>query len=272
MLQIVSDVAPGAKLAFHTAAGGEVAFAIGIINLAKPVANGGAGASVIVDDIVYSSEPYFQDGIVTQVVDIVAANGVAYFSSAGNYARGSYESAFVPGGIDNTVGGQSYTFHDFDPSEVVNNFQAITINGAFKPGLQWDQPFFSYSTTRVGSQNDLDLFLFVSPSFTSILISSSTNNNLNADPFESSLVASGTGRYVTRPLRRSLAPMSVVTGKYDTRPLRILSARTGLWIYSAVNFITDLLLTTLAGASECLNGRVSYLLARLLWTKDSPGP
>ena len=193
MLQIVSDVAPGAKLAFHTAAGGEVAFAIGIINLAKPVANGGAGASVIVDDIVYSSEPYFQDGIVTQVVDIVAANGVAYFSSAGNYARGSYESAFVPGGIDNTVGGQSYTFHDFDPSEVVNNFQAITINGAFKPGLQWDQPFFSYSTTRVGSQNDLDLFLFVSPSFTSILISSSTNNNLNADPFESSLVASGTG-------------------------------------------------------------------------------
>jgi hypothetical protein len=191
MLQIVSDVAPGAKLAFHTAQGGEVAFANGIINLAKPVAHGGAGASVIVDDIVYPSEPYFQDGIVTQAVDVVAAYGVAYFSSAGNYARGSYESAFVPGGID-TVGGQNYTFQDFDPSEVVNNFQAITINGAFKPGLQWDQPFFSYSTTRVGSQNDLDLFLFVSPSFTSILISSSTNNNLNADPFES-LVASGTG-------------------------------------------------------------------------------
>ena len=191
MLQIVSDVAPGAKLAFHTAQGGVVAFAIGITDLAKPVANGGAGASVIVDDVVYTNEPYFQDGIVTQAVDLVAANGVAYFSSAGNYARDSYESAFVPGGIA-TVGGRNYTFHDFDPSGIVNNFQSITINGAFRPGLQWDQPFFSYSTTRVGSQNDLDLFLFVSPSFTSILISSSTNNNLNADPFES-LVASGTG-------------------------------------------------------------------------------
>jgi hypothetical protein len=161
MLQIVSDVAPGAKLAFHTANGGQAAFANGIKNLAKPVANGGAGASVIVDDVFYFAEPYFQDGIVTQAVDQVAANGVAYFSSAGNQARRSYESAFVPGSSA-TVRGQNYTFQDFDPSEVVNNFQAITINGAFKPVLQWDQPFFSYGTTPASSQNDLDLFLFVS--------------------------------------------------------------------------------------------------------------
>ena len=192
MLQIVSDVAPGAKLAFHTAQGGVVAFAIGITDLAKPVANGGAGASVIVDDVVYFAEPYFQDGIVTQAVDQVAADGVAYFSSAGNQARRSYESAFVPGSSA-TVGGRSYTFQDFDPSGVVNNFQAVTLNnGEFIPGLQWDQPFASASTTGVGSQNDLDLFLFASPDFTSNIYTSSTSNNLNADPFEMAGV-NGTG-------------------------------------------------------------------------------
>ena len=89
----------------------------------------------------------------------------------------------------------------------------------------------------------------------------------SAGPF---LVASVMGRYVTRPLRRSLAPMSVVMGRYATRPLGILSAGTGLWIYPAVNFVSYLLLTTLAGASERCNGWVSYLLATLIWKTDLP--
>ncbi|WP_016951955.1 hypothetical protein, partial [Anabaena sp. PCC 7108] len=193
MLQIVADVAPGATLAFNTAfVGGQAGFANGILNLAKPVANGGAGASVIVDDVFYFNEPFFQDGIVTQAVDQVASTGVAYFSSAGNQARQSYESVFRPSTVI-TAGGRSYTFHDFDPSGTVNTFQAVTLNnGQFTPVLQWDQPFASASTGGAGSQSDLDMFLFAAPSFTSNLISSSTSNNLNADPFEF-LQASGSG-------------------------------------------------------------------------------
>ncbi|MBD2568872.1 S8 family serine peptidase [Anabaena lutea] len=192
MLQIVADVAPGATLAFNTASvGGQAGFANGIVNLAKPVANGGAGASVIVDDVVYFAEPFFQDGIVTQAVDQVAATGVAYFSSASNQARRSYESPFVVGSTA-TVGGRSYTFQDFDPSGTVNNFQAITINGSFRAAFQWDQPFASASIGGAGSQSDLDLFLFAAPSFTSTIFASSTNNNLNADPFEF-LGVTGTG-------------------------------------------------------------------------------
>ena len=214
MMQIVADVAPGAKLAFHTAfVGGEAGFANGIKNLAKPVANGGAGASVIVDDVFYFAEPYFQDGIVTQAVDQVAADGVVYFSSAGNQARQSYESAFVPGSSA-TVGGRSYTFQDFDPSGVVNNFQAITINGAFTPGLQWDQPFASASTTGVGSQNDLDMFLFASPSFTSTIYASSTSNNLNADPFEIFGVTGTATAYVAIGKRDSVGGANPTKIKY----------------------------------------------------------
>jgi hypothetical protein len=78
MLQIVSDVAPGAKLAFHTAfVGGVAGFASGIKELAKPVADGGAGASVIVDDVFLYAEPYFQDGAVSNYAYILSAPKIA---------------------------------------------------------------------------------------------------------------------------------------------------------------------------------------------------
>ncbi|NAZ87611.1 S8 family serine peptidase, partial [Kineococcus indalonis] len=82
MLQIAHDVAPGADLCFATALGGEVAFADSIRALADPA--GGCGADVVVDDVVYLSEPFFSDGVVGDAVDAVAARGVHYFSSAGN--------------------------------------------------------------------------------------------------------------------------------------------------------------------------------------------
>lgn len=65
MAEIIHDVAPGAAVAFNPAFNGEAGFAQGIINLAA------AGCRVIVDDIIYSAEPFFQDGIVAQAVDQV---------------------------------------------------------------------------------------------------------------------------------------------------------------------------------------------------------
>src|SRR5207245_10856117 len=55
MLQIVHDVAPGAGLAFATGEGGQANFAANIRALAT------AGARVIVDDLIYPTEPMFQD-------------------------------------------------------------------------------------------------------------------------------------------------------------------------------------------------------------------
>src|SRR3954452_10197450 len=84
MLQIVHDVAPAAKLAFATAFEGETAFAQSIEALAAPVLSGGAGAKVIVDDVAYFEEPFFQDGPVAAAVNKVTAEGVTYLSAAGN--------------------------------------------------------------------------------------------------------------------------------------------------------------------------------------------
>jgi len=88
MMEIIHDVAPGARQAFHTAFEGQTSFAQGIIDLAN------AGAKVINDDIIYFAEPFFQDGIVAQAVNTVKGMGVSYFSSAGNYDRRAYESPF----------------------------------------------------------------------------------------------------------------------------------------------------------------------------------
>ena len=60
---------------------GQANFARGILALHA------AGAKVIVDDVIYLAEPMFQDGIVAQAVDQVAARGTAYFSAAGNDGR-----------------------------------------------------------------------------------------------------------------------------------------------------------------------------------------
>ena len=110
ILEDIYDVAPGAHLAFATAEGGDLAFANSIRALAST-----AKANIIVDDIGYSDEPFFQDGFISQAIHDVTAQGVSYFSAAGNNGVGGYLSNFrsatgtVPG-----VG--SGTFMNFDPT------------------------------------------------------------------------------------------------------------------------------------------------------------
>jgi len=72
MLQIVHDIAPGASLAFASAFNGTASFATNIQSLAA------AGTKVIVDDVLYLAEPFFQDGIIAQAVNNAVATGVAF--------------------------------------------------------------------------------------------------------------------------------------------------------------------------------------------------
>ncbi|MDJ0680244.1 MAG: S8 family serine peptidase [Xenococcaceae cyanobacterium MO_167.B52] len=175
MAQLIHDVAPGAELAFHTALLGQANFANGIIELAE------AGSDVIVDDIGYSNEPMFQDGIIAQAVDQVVADGVAYFASAGNSSRNSYESEFNNSGqLDPLFGGQ---FHDFDPGAGVDIFQSLTIpvGSTIILSFQWDSPFFSVSG-GAGSPNDLDILLFDETGTN--LITGGFTDNLGQDAVE----------------------------------------------------------------------------------------
>ncbi len=175
MMQLMADVAPGANFAFHTAFGGRATFANGILDLAHV-----AGANVIVDDILYYNESMFQDGIVAQAVDQVAAAGVAYFSSAGNTGRQSYEGPYVKG--LNLPLLSLGLLHDFDPGPGMDLLQSVTIPvGATAIfSLQWDQPYAS-TAGGVGAANDLDIMLV---GLAAAPIAVSMTNNVGRDPIE----------------------------------------------------------------------------------------
>jgi hypothetical protein len=161
MLQIVHDVAPKAKLAFATAFISKVDFADNIRKLRTD-----ANCNVIVDDILYTEEPMFSDGIIAQAVDDVVTSTTlagpkcAYFSSSTNYEGGGYVADFNPvadatarAGLPNqnlrldqvpaalTSGG----FHNFnpDPNGPIDISQTFTLSAQTTTefDFQWNDPF-----------------------------------------------------------------------------------------------------------------------------------
>lgn len=208
MAQLVYDTAPGSSLAFYTAFGGEADFANGILQLAKPTAQGGAGAKVIVDDVFYFDEPIFQEGIVAQAANAaVATYGASYFSSAGNQGRGAYQSAFNPTATTVTGIGAG-TFHNFNPSGAADVYQPVTLAAGAELQLtwQWDQPYASAGGP--GSASDVDVYL-VNPTKTG-LSASSASNNVGGDPTEILDYTNTTGSsqtfYLVAKLRTGAAP------------------------------------------------------------------
>jgi hypothetical protein len=168
MLQLVHDIAPKARLGFATANGGEVNFANNIRSLAglpdAPRTLAGFKADIIVDDVVYLAEPFFQDGIVAQAVDEVAAKGVSYFSSAGNRpATEAYDSKVrivpaTPASWSGTnldfseVDPALYAggFHDFAPGSDVDIAQTVQFFDDSTIVMQWNEPFDPQPPTPVG--------------------------------------------------------------------------------------------------------------------------
>ena len=165
MGQIVYKMAPKARIGFATANTGEVGFANNIRALAAlpgyeypPAVQQGFKADVICDDVTYSDEPFFQDGIVAGGVDDVAAAGVSYFSSAGNnIGTYGYDSDYrnVPNG-PNALTGTNINlagvptnlyqggFHNFNPNPGQQDIaQTVNVLATGEPAtnFQWDDPY-----------------------------------------------------------------------------------------------------------------------------------
>ncbi|MEM7411772.1 MAG: S8 family serine peptidase [Myxococcota bacterium] len=160
LAQVVHDVAPGARLGFHTAFRGQADFANGIEALASEFV-----ADVIVDDVVYADEPFFQDGVIARAVDTVNDWGVRYVSAAGNSGRRSYEGPFRDSGQTGFFEPIGPTRrHDFDPGPDVDVFLQITVaaNSEAIVILQWNEPFASASTAdpAQGALSDYDLLIY----------------------------------------------------------------------------------------------------------------
>ncbi|HTL08985.1 MAG TPA: T9SS type A sorting domain-containing protein, partial [Chitinophagaceae bacterium] len=176
MAEIVHDVAPGAEIAFHTAYLGQANFAQGIQQLADK------GCQVIVDDVFYYDEPFFQDGIIAQSVDHAKKRGVSYFSAAGNNFNNSYESDYRSSNAQ-LLGAGNGTAHNFSaPADLPRYYQPIYIppGGSFIASFQWDQP--SFSAGGRGAESDLDIYLLDVNG--SIVAQGAADNIASGDPIE----------------------------------------------------------------------------------------
>lgn len=131
--QVIHDVAPGASIAFYTADFNESDFAAGILSLCN------AGCRVIVDDVTYFDEPFFQDDAIAQAIHTAVSQGVVFVTSAGNDSDNSYESVFRPVTATLPDGQVLANLHDFGGTVL----QDVSIGAHSKVffDLQWDQPY-----------------------------------------------------------------------------------------------------------------------------------
>jgi subtilisin-like proprotein convertase family protein len=152
MMQIVHDLAPGAKLFFATAFTSPESFADNIRRLRFEF-----HCDVIIDDVIYFFESPYEDDIIAQAVNDVTADGAMYFSSAGNGGNfddgtsGTWEGDFRPGGALATLP-SGYTVHTFGGGVISDRIEL----GGGPLILHWSDPG---TLANPASGNDYDLFV-----------------------------------------------------------------------------------------------------------------
>jgi len=164
MLEIIHDMAPDAELYFHTGFPNYIVFNNAVDDLVA------AGCNVIVDDLGFLDQPYFEDGyIATNVATTLVDHNIVYVSAAGNAAQEHYQGIFN----DNGSG-----WHDFSAG-LDQILVAYVPNGdRVTSFLQWNDSFGS-------SGNDYDLYLVNQGSGNyEILDASEIEQNGNDDPLE----------------------------------------------------------------------------------------
>ena len=224
MAQLVHDVAPGAALGFATAFKGPVSFANNILDLRRLF-----HADVIVDDVGYTDEPFYSDGIIAKAVSSVVSQGAAYFSAAGNNGLEAYEAFYdsvplakaqqlVAAGKSNldltslaAISGPAKSFHNFrnaDGSISLSN--RFTSNFGFDIlSFQWDEPF------DVGKvKTDFNLYVFdadghyLDPNDPNVPLFFTTDDNTQTDQPSEFIIFLAPGTY------------QIVVGKANDGPAR----------------------------------------------------
>jgi len=162
MAEIVYDLAPGAQIYFHDVGFNTLEFIDAVQSLAD------AGCNIIVDDVGWIEEPFFEDGLIAgNLKSILAINNIVYFSAAGNSAEQHYQGNFRD---------DSYGYHDFDSNSGPTLLPVlIPAQGSITTVLQWNDKFGS-------SGNDYDLYLY--DQYGTVLGYSKNYQDGSGDPIE----------------------------------------------------------------------------------------
>jgi hypothetical protein len=180
MLEIVHDIAPGAELAFHN--GTTRPNFIEAINYFR-----NHGVDIIVDDLGFLSEPFFQDGSIAQEASKAVDDGIVFISAAGNDAERHYQALFSDSGP--CIEGSEGSCHDFGLAAGEESDIGMTIaipgNRRSVVVLQWTNQFGSAS-------DDYDLYL-VDSETADVIASSVDVQDGDDDPLEVAEVENTSG-------------------------------------------------------------------------------
>lgn len=182
LAEIVHDLAPGARLLFHSAQ-----TSLDFITAVRALT--AAGSHVIVDDLGFFDQPVYEDGSIAQAVQEASARGVIYVSAAGNDARRHYRGVyteFVP--TDGTT-----PLHDFGGGNTRLNVR-ISAEGVAVLVLQWPNLFDGSANTA-----DYDLLL-VDSNGNTLAISDDAQLRVQAPPIEVIVYSNPANRPVTASL------------------------------------------------------------------------
>jgi subtilisin family serine protease len=181
MAELIHQIAPDAQIVFYSGFGGQADFANGIGALAA------AGANIIVDDVTYLNEPFYQDGGAIQAaVEQVVAAGVSYFTSASNQGGNFFESAFTP--LTTALPGLSGGFVAANfgsaaaPSPIIN--LTIAKGASVTLDLQWDAPFASIGGSIGGSTGAATSLGMVLYDATGRIVAYALRSQIGGDPVE----------------------------------------------------------------------------------------
>ncbi|MBV9009010.1 MAG: S8 family serine peptidase [Verrucomicrobia bacterium] len=232
MAEIVHDIAPAAKICFHTSGSTQAIMALGIRKLRADPA---ALCDVIVDDVLFLDEPFFSDGELSQAVDDVATStvlpgkDVAYFAAAGNSANFGYSADLrqltaVQGIAANAAAARPVNLTQVPPALYAGGFH--NLNGLGAPAIampittdanippeivfQWDDPFDTGHVTT-----DYNLLVFDQNGNYRGDLSGTDNNRSTDEPVEFVFLDANTTYYLVislaspTPVARHLRFISV---------------------------------------------------------------
>lgn len=172
MMEVIHDMAPGARIVFATAGADQNAFAEHVRLLRYTY-----HCDIIVDDTEFIGEGTFQDDVAARAINEVTANGALFFTTAGNEGSAAtgattYEGDFTDSGVEF----QGERLHNFGTVKAPQAFNTLVTPYTFRVGLFWADPL-------QGATDDYDLFI-LDPTGSTLKAVSNSPQNGTQRPFE----------------------------------------------------------------------------------------
>lgn len=199
MLEQIYDIAPGASLAFATGEGGQQVFANAVTSLKN------ANADVIVDDLGYPDEPFFQEGVIDTAMRAHVNAGGSFVTAVGNDGISGFEQT------TSFFTNMGSIVHDFNPAPgpgARDSRMRVTIDNGGTFVFQWDNPYNGLTGTATA---DLDIRLYQAGTNT-VKFSGLDDNIVSGRPLE--FLTINPGVYDIEITQAQLAPGAVAPTRF----------------------------------------------------------